>query len=89
MQVNLDNLAPGETAVYFTGLSIAKSGSQAKYTAFEMYMRGEVELTQRRVAAKNDAGYTFEYLCTKRHEKPSDRALTLRHAHYSRVAGGA
>jgi hypothetical protein len=89
MNINLDNLAPGETAVYFTGLSIAKSGSEAKYTAFEMYMRGEVELTQRRIAAKNDVGYTFEYLCTKRHEKPSDRTLELRRSHYSRVAVSA
>lgn len=93
--INLDNLAAGESAVYYTGQCIARSSVEAKYTAWEMYMRGEAELTTRKVKidmeTKEGRKYTmdgFDYICTKRREKVPAYILNYRQAHYENLAKG-
>lgn len=73
---DLNNLEPGESAVYFTGHSIATSSIEAKYTAMEMYMRDEAELTQRRL---NDAPIgVYDYIFTKRRGAPRPKEIIKR-----------
>ncbi len=83
MMKNLDDLEPGETVVYFTGLTLAGSHNEISRTAWAMYLRGDAELTQRR---RNDG--KFDYLVTRRREKPSARTMKTRDAYYNHLENG-
>lgn len=77
MSLDLNNLEPGQTAVYYTGMSIAKVSCENKYTAFQMYMRGEAELTQKKISEG-----VFEYRITKRREQEKRHLVERREEYY-------
>jgi hypothetical protein len=83
MMKNLDDLVPGETVVYFTGLTLAGSHNEISRTAWDMYLRGDADLTQsRRIDGK------FDYLVTRRREKPSVRSMAVRNSYYNHLENG-
>ena len=97
MRVNLDNLLPGESAIYYTGVNMAQDCigvphiAEARHTAWEMYMRGECDLVQRRAQRekKNDRGATykeavFDYICQRRRVNYSPAEVYARNEFYNR-----
>lgn len=79
---NLNNIAPGQTVVYFKGKSLAQNGStEASNSAYQMYLDGKVELTQRRLIVGNQFGHDiveYEYLATGRREPPPQKQIEAR-----------
>lgn len=81
MKPNLDDLQLGQTAVYATALTLAGVKSEEKNTAWDMYLRGVADLTQKKLPDGR-----FEYRCTRRKAPPASRELLLRHQYYTGLA---
>jgi len=91
----MKNLQPRESLVYYTGTCIAKSDCEEKHLAFQMYLDGDAELTQRTVnfpqtVHKNGESFQvltkgFEYIITKRTTQSSNVKLMERKAHYDKL----
>lgn len=79
---NLNNIVPCQTVIYFKGKSLAQNGAtEASNTAYQMYLDGKVDLTQRRVVIGNQYGHDiveFEYLATGRREPPPQKEIEAR-----------
>jgi len=87
--MDLNNLQPGESVVYWTGTCIAKTCDESRYTAWEMYMRDEADLTQRKikvaVPAKDGTDWyhdEFQYIITRRKALPNPTTVFERREHY-------
>jgi hypothetical protein len=81
MTPNLNDLQPGQTVVYATALTLAGVKSEAKNTAWLMYLDGKADLTQKKLPDGR-----FEYRITARSLPPTSRELLLRHQYYDNLS---
>ena len=88
--IDLNNLEPGQSAVYYTGLSLAQVSPESKFTAWQMYMRDEADLTQRRVQGGEGSveQSKFEYIVTRRKTPPRQHVIDRRKSYYSGLVNG-
>lgn len=91
--MNFDMMSPGQSAVYYTGRSLAASNCDKKKEALDLYLNGEAELTQRKTKIK-ERGWKnmseffyevdgFEYIITKRVNKVLHEKLMTRNNYYN------
>lgn len=85
--IDLNNLEPGQSTVYYTGSSIAITNPESKYTAWEMYMRDEAVLTQKRISGGIDSvsPSIFEYIITRRTGQPRPAEIAKRTDYLKRL----